>query len=148
MRNLFRDYDCTLFLLDVPWLMKNCPEGKETSGACTVFFLDLIDEDAPVEVIRIHPEPLPPPLVGDRLVILVGFRAKAGCQPLLNEIVCHVRDPFSVTKYVRSGSDSEFTEADWERLSARERELFAQQAGVESPWEEHASEWERLLGGG
>jgi hypothetical protein len=67
---------------------------------------------------------------------------------LLNEIVCHVRDPVSVTTYVRSGSDSEFTEADWERLSARERELFAQQAGVESPWEGHASEWERLLGGG
>jgi hypothetical protein len=127
--------------------MKKCPEGKEVSGACTVFFLHLIDEDAPVEVIRIRPEPLPPPLLGYRLVVLLGFPAKASGQPMLNEIVCHVGDLFTVMKYVRTDSGSRFTEVEWERLRARERDLIAQHAGDGAPWEQGSEGWQDLLGG-
>jgi hypothetical protein len=141
------DFDSVVFLRDVYWLLDRCPEGKTISGTCTHFFLDLVDEEEPVEIVRIHHESVVGTGDTQRVVALMCFEPKAGGPPMLNEVVCHGDDLLRVAKYVRCDPDDEMTPDERARMNARRKELQEANAVTGAPWEQDVQKWRELLSG-
>ena len=141
-------YDIVLLLRDVRWLLHRCPEGKEISRTCSVFFLDYIDEDEPIEIIRIHFEDLADGSDEQRMVALCAFKPRTSGPALLNEVVCNGTDLLRVMKYAKTNLDDEPTHADYQRRAVRRRELEIENVVTGAPWEQDEQKWRELLGGG
>lgn len=134
-----------LFFRDVRWLTERCPEGRDVSRTLSGAFLELIDEDEPVTLARIHHEDIGLGNGETRLVVLALFRPLIGGPPYLNEFVCHSEDLLRVIKQILDEPISS-EDAAW-RHEQRERraEERALRGPTLSPWTADELEWQRLL---
>ena len=133
-----------LFKRDVLWLIQRCPEGRTISSLCSPFFLDLVDDDEPVVLRRLHMEKLSD---GDsRTVLTAIFQQRTGGVHLFNEIVCHNEDLQRVLKLVPIPDDLVMTDEEWAQQEERRGELEAEQRVEATPWDEDAAKWAELLG--
>ena len=134
-----------LFKRDVCWLLQYCPDGSEISNLCNPFFLDLVDDDEPIIVKRVHFE-----TNGngeERCVLTAIFPHRAGGIPLLNEIVCHAEHFQRVCKIAAINPDRVPSEERIAEMRERREQLEHEQEVEGTPWEEDEMEWEGLLEG-
>jgi hypothetical protein len=134
-----------LFKRDVCWLIQSCPDGHSISDLCNPFFLDLIDDDEPIYVKRVHFEDTHQ---GERRCVLTAmFPQRAGGFPLLNEIVCHPDHFRRVCKLVATDPGNVPSDEQWAEMMKRRALLESQQEVEGTTWEEDEMSWEALLEG-
>ena len=135
-----------LFKRDVCWLIQYCPEGRWVSDLCNPFFLDLIDDDEPIIVKRIHFEETPS---GEQCCVLTAlFPQRAGGIPLLNEIACYADHFRRVCKLVATNPEDAPSDEQWAEMMKRRTQLEGEQEVEGTPWEEDEMSWEALLESG
>ena len=132
-----------LFKRDVCWLIQYCPDGRGISNLCNPFFLDIVDDDEPIIVKRIHFEET---LKGERCAVLTAlFPQRAGGIPLLNEIVCYPDHFLRVCKLVAVDPDDVPSDEQWNEMMKRRAQLEGEQEVEGTPWEEDEMDWITLL---
>jgi hypothetical protein len=140
-----------LLLEDVLWLMERCPEGRRICWTVNEGFLDVVDPDEPVVVVRVHAEPLPhaAPSGLPYAVVMGVFATRLGGPPLLNEFACRPDDLAVAMKQLGvPAPTAEQRDDRRRRFDALRREREAEWNPAEqSVWERDEAAWARLLGG-